>query len=53
MEEHVYPNEAALAREDAAADALIEQLREGEGRGIGAAPAAEAAAAPASSSTRS
>jgi alkylation response protein AidB-like acyl-CoA dehydrogenase len=27
MEEHVYPSEAALAREDEAADALIEQLR--------------------------
>ncbi len=27
MEEHVYPNEAALAREDDAADALIEKLR--------------------------
>ena len=27
MEEHVYPNEAALAREDDAADALIEELR--------------------------
>src|SRR5688500_15042495 len=27
MEEHVYPNEAALAREDEAADALIEELR--------------------------
>jgi alkylation response protein AidB-like acyl-CoA dehydrogenase len=27
MEEHVYPNEAALAREDDAADALMEQLR--------------------------
>src|SRR6266540_311056 len=27
MEEHVYPNEAALAREDDAADALIGQLR--------------------------
>ncbi len=28
MEEHVYPNEAALEREDAAADALIAELRE-------------------------
>jgi alkylation response protein AidB-like acyl-CoA dehydrogenase len=28
MEEHVYPNEAALAREDEAADALVEELRE-------------------------
>ena len=27
MEEHVYPNEAALAREDESSDALIEQLR--------------------------
>jgi acyl-CoA dehydrogenase len=27
MEEHVYPNEAALAREDEAADVLIEELR--------------------------
>ena len=27
MEQHVYPSEAALAREDAAADALIEELR--------------------------
>jgi acyl-CoA dehydrogenase len=27
MEEHVYPNESALAREDEAADALIEELR--------------------------
>jgi acyl-CoA dehydrogenase len=27
MEEHVYPSEAALAREDEAADALIEDLR--------------------------
>ena len=27
MEEHVYPNEAALAREDDAADALIAELR--------------------------
>ncbi len=27
MEEHVYPNEAALAREDAEADALVERLR--------------------------
>ena len=27
MEEHVYPNEAALEREDDAADALIEELR--------------------------
>ena len=27
MEEHVYPNEAALGREDDAADALIEELR--------------------------
>jgi alkylation response protein AidB-like acyl-CoA dehydrogenase len=27
MEEHVYPNEAALDREDEAADALIEELR--------------------------
>jgi alkylation response protein AidB-like acyl-CoA dehydrogenase len=27
MEEHVYPNEAALAREDEAADALIAELR--------------------------
>jgi alkylation response protein AidB-like acyl-CoA dehydrogenase len=28
MEEHVYPNEAALAREDEAADALVDELRE-------------------------
>src|SRR6187549_3575963 len=28
MEEHVYPNEAALAREDEASDALIAELRE-------------------------
>ena len=27
MEEHVYPNEAALAREDESADAVIEELR--------------------------
>src|SRR5918993_1013495 len=27
MEEHVYPNEAALQREDEAADALVEELR--------------------------
>jgi acyl-CoA dehydrogenase len=27
MEEHVYPNEAALAREDDAADALMQELR--------------------------
>ena len=27
MEEHVYPNEAALAREDESSDALIEELR--------------------------
>jgi alkylation response protein AidB-like acyl-CoA dehydrogenase len=27
MEEHVYPNETAIAREDDAADALVEQLR--------------------------
>jgi acyl-CoA dehydrogenase len=27
MEEHVYPNEAALAQEDDAADALVEELR--------------------------
>ena len=27
MEEHVYPNEAALGREDAAADALVAELR--------------------------
>src|SRR5688500_12017571 len=27
MEEHVYPNEAALAREDDAADALVQELR--------------------------
>ena len=33
MEEHVYPAEAALAREDEAADALIaEPARAGEGR---------------------
>jgi acyl-CoA dehydrogenase len=28
MEEHVYPNEQALAREDEAADALVERLRQ-------------------------
>ncbi len=28
MEEHVYPNEAALDREDDAAQELIEELRE-------------------------
>jgi alkylation response protein AidB-like acyl-CoA dehydrogenase len=28
MEEHVYPNEAALAREDEAADALVAELRQ-------------------------
>ena len=27
MEEHVYPSEAALAREDEAAEALLEELR--------------------------
>ena len=27
MEEHVYPNEAALAREDESSDALIAELR--------------------------
>jgi acyl-CoA dehydrogenase len=27
MDEHVYPNEAALAREDAASDELVEELR--------------------------
>ena len=42
MEEHVYPNEAALAREDDSSDALIERAaREGEGsRDLGAASAA-------------
>ncbi|HKT45565.1 MAG TPA: acyl-CoA dehydrogenase family protein [Gaiellaceae bacterium] len=29
MEEHVYPNEAALAREDDAADALVRELQQG------------------------
>ena len=29
MEEHVYPNEAALAREDDAADALVRELQRG------------------------
>jgi alkylation response protein AidB-like acyl-CoA dehydrogenase len=28
MEEHVYPNEAAIAREDDAADALVQELRQ-------------------------
>ncbi len=28
MDEHVYPNEAALAREDESADALLDQLRD-------------------------
>ena len=57
MEEHVYPNEAALAREDESSDALIAELRsEGEGgRDLGSAPARRrrAAPAPASWSTRS
>ena len=57
MEEHVYPNEAALAREDESSDALIAELRAKakDGRDLGAAPAAGGGrhAAPASSSTRS
>ena len=57
MEEHVYPNEAALAREDESSDALIAELRgEGEGgRDLGAAPARGGGRrrAPASWSTRS
>ena len=28
MDEHIYPNEALLAREDAAADALMKELQE-------------------------
>ena len=32
MEEHVYPNEAAIEREDAAADALVAALQEKIGR---------------------
>ena len=57
MEEHVYPNEAALAREDESSDALIAELRaKAKAAGnLGAAPAARrrAARAPASWSTRS
>ena len=56
MEEHVYPNEPALDREDDDADALVARAsrpREGAGA-VGAAPAARGgrARAGASSSTR-
>ena len=56
MEEYVYPNETALAREDDAADALIEELRaKAKAAGIWAPhlPPEAAAPAAASSSTRS
>ena len=41
MEEHVYPNEPTLFREDETADALIRELQQGEvRRPVGAAPSA-------------
>ena len=55
MEEHVYPNEAALAREDESSDALIEELRgrrRRRGSGRRTCRARPGARAPASSSTR-
>ena len=55
MEEHVYPDEPALAREDEAADALMRRAARAKAKArgaLGAAPAARRRAAPAAASSR-